>query len=95
MLRVFAGREGQALSLLGYALYEVYGLTAVPAVARREKGKPWFPDRPEIRFNISHSGPLALCAVGSGEVGADIEEVRPGGAVCRGLRSTTPSLRNI
>ncbi len=77
MLRVFISRHKTASDLLVCALGEMYGLDTPFAVARGEWGKPWFPEAPHIRFNLSHSGGLALCAVGSARVGADIEEVRP------------------
>ncbi len=42
-----------------------------------EKGKPYLPDHPEIRFNLSHSGSWAMVAVARGrEVGVDIETIR-------------------
>jgi 4'-phosphopantetheinyl transferase len=77
MLRVFGSREKEAHELLLFALREVYGLSKLPEIARMPKGKPWFPSAPEIHFNLSHSNSLTLCAVGDGEVGADIEEIRP------------------
>jgi 4'-phosphopantetheinyl transferase len=40
-------------------------------------GKPELPDAP-LRFNLSHSGDLALCAVTRGRaVGVDVEQLRP------------------
>ena len=41
----------------------------------RENGKPYFPDHPELCFNLSHSGSMALCAVSGQEVGCDIEAI--------------------
>ena len=46
--------------------------------ALREKGKPYLPMAPEVRFNLSHSNELALVAVAlDREVGVDIEKLRP------------------
>lgn len=46
--------------------------------AVREKGKPYLVSAPEIRFNLAHSGEVALIAVAlQVEVGVDIERVRP------------------
>jgi 4'-phosphopantetheinyl transferase len=40
-------------------------------------GKPWLPDARGLRFNLSHAGGRALCAVTRGrELGVDIERVR-------------------
>ena len=58
-------------------LSRLLDLSALPRMERRPGGKPWFPDRPELCFNVSHSGGLALCAVSDGPVGADVELVRP------------------
>ena len=37
----------------------------------------FFPDAPQICFNLSHSGPLALCGTGSAPLGVDLEILRP------------------
>ncbi len=41
------------------------------------QGKPGFFKRPEIEFNISHSGSWAVCALGDVPVGIDVQEQRP------------------
>ncbi|MBR5421916.1 MAG: 4'-phosphopantetheinyl transferase superfamily protein [Lachnospiraceae bacterium] len=46
------------------------------AVARTEKGKPYFTELPDVHFSISHSGNMALVAVSDVNVGADIQEWR-------------------
>ncbi|MEV4176372.1 4'-phosphopantetheinyl transferase superfamily protein [Nonomuraea sp. NPDC049709] len=41
-------------------------------------GKPYLPSRPDVQWNLSHSGDLALLAVARGRsVGVDVEKVRP------------------
>ena len=41
-------------------------------------GKPYLPDAPHLRFNLSHSGELLLVAVALDvEVGVDVERLRP------------------
>jgi 4'-phosphopantetheinyl transferase len=46
--------------------------------ALREKGKPYLPLSPEVRFNLSHSHEMALVAVAlDAEVGVDVEKLRP------------------
>ncbi len=47
-------------------------------IARDKLGKPYFSEREEIRFNISHASALsvAVCTIGNGSsVGIDIEEI--------------------
>jgi 4'-phosphopantetheinyl transferase len=52
-----------------------------PAAIRFEYaqyGKPHLPTAPDLQFNLSHSGELALCAVTqTHRVGVDLEELRP------------------
>ncbi|TDD20275.1 4'-phosphopantetheinyl transferase family protein [Nonomuraea diastatica] len=41
-------------------------------------GKPYLPTMPDVRWNLSHSGDLALLAVAHGRsVGVDVERLRP------------------
>lgn len=41
-------------------------------------GKPELPDAPELRFNLSHSGSVALCVLSNLPCGADVERVGRG-----------------
>ena len=45
-------------------------------VEKDEKGRPYFPDLPEVHFSIAHSGDMAVCAVSDVPVGVDIQEWR-------------------
>lgn len=76
MLRVFV-TEGNAYALLTEAARQVWGLETLPEIARLPDGKPFFPGYPDLHFNLSHSGALALCALADRPVGADIEVIRP------------------
>ena len=42
--------------------------------ARTAGGKPYFPDAPQVRFSISHSGDYWACAFGPSEVGLDVQK---------------------
>lgn len=68
--------QGDAYALLASLLAEERGVGPLPAIARREGGKPWFPDHPGLHFSLSHSRGLSLCALGEAPLGADIERVR-------------------
>lgn len=73
--------RGQAYHLLALAAQEVWGLSQLPPLTRRPGGKPYFPQHPELEFNLSHSGQLILCALDSAPVGVDIQQIctmRPG-----------------
>ena len=41
-----------------------------------ENGRPFFENRPDIYFSISHSGMKAVAAFSDGEIGADIEKIK-------------------
>lgn len=76
-----AGQEGGerilAHRLLALALAREYGLAELPELARETGGKPFFPGRPDIRFNLSHSHGAAVCAIHDRPVGIDVEKLRP------------------
>ena len=69
--------RGEVWYLVAEMLGESRGWAGLPPVARAPQGKPWFPDHPEVHFNLSHSGELALCGVGEAPLGVDVEELRP------------------
>jgi 4'-phosphopantetheinyl transferase len=62
--------------LLETALRRELGLETVPPIARGPRGKPWFPDLPDLHFNLSHSHGAAVCALHHLPVGVDVEKVR-------------------
>lgn len=68
---------GEAYGLLAELLAAEYGLPGLPELERQAGGKPFFPQRPDLHFNLSHSGGLALCGVGAAPLGVDIEAIRP------------------
>ena len=74
------GPEGAERTLahdgLETALRRELGLETVPPIARGARGKPWFPDLPDLHFNLSHSHGAAVCALHHLPVGVDVEKVR-------------------
>ena len=71
------GEHGLAYRLLALALERELGLTPLPEIAREQGGKPFFPGRPDICFNLSHSHGAAVCALHDRPVGVDVEKLRP------------------
>lgn len=69
--------EGDPYALLSALLAGAGGPAILPGISRLPGGKPFFPDFPQYHFNVSHSGPLSLCALADTPVGVDIERVRP------------------
>jgi len=77
----FSHESGRRLSLAVYlllmeGLQKEYGITEPPVFDYLEGGKPIIKGLPEIHFNFSHSGNVALCAIDSRPVGADVETHR-------------------
>lgn len=64
--------------LLVSGVHQYFGLSLrEEELGRGRYGKPFIKDRPDIQFNISHSGSWAVCALGSVPVGIDVQEHRP------------------
>lgn len=70
-------RREDIYGLLARGAAEHWGLDALPQLERRPGGKPWFPQNPELCFNLSHSGSWGLCGLSGQEVGVDIQALRP------------------
>jgi 4'-phosphopantetheinyl transferase len=61
--------------VLNYLLKE-YGLEEQNINVETGKyGKPYFPDYPQLFFNLSHSGHYVLGAISTKKIGCDIEQV--------------------
>ena len=71
-------RNGSRLvrELLRYGFREMYG-EDMPEIAKTEKGKPYFPSRPDVFFSLSHTDTHVMCAIGDEPVGCDIQTIRP------------------
>ena len=67
----------QYAALLAEALARERGLTGLPTIAAGANGKPFFPDRPDLQFNLSHSHSAAVCALHHLPIGVDVERLRP------------------
>ena len=76
-MTLYGIQDAPAAALLSYALRRELGWAQLPEIARTERGKPYFPTAPDVRFNWSHSGPYVLCALSKKPVGVDIEVIRP------------------
>ena len=80
-IEAFRFQSGKALSLgagllLDYGLFQ-YGLREREvAIAYGADEKPYLRDFPEIHFNLSHSGTLAMAVFADRETGCDVEQVK-------------------
>lgn len=69
------------LTLLSHALADLYNIRIAPEdmeahLDKNEYGKPYLKDYPQIHFNISHASDIAICAIGSQKIGADVEVLK-------------------
>jgi phosphopantetheinyl transferase len=78
--------------LLRHALRAEYCLTELPRIETGEKGKPFFPERPELHFNLSHCQTAVACALDASPLGVDVQELRPLRRAARPLAAASPSL---
>ena len=76
----YAPRNGLGGSEAVYALLESMYISEhgapMPMIKKTANGKPYFPDRPDVHFSLSHSRTHVLCALTDRPVGADIETPR-------------------
>ena len=81
-MRVYAAEIGdrdgskRVRELLAYGYHEMFG-EKMPDIAKTDKGKPYFPQKPGIFFSLSHTDTHVLCVLGKEPVGGDIQTVRP------------------
>lgn len=68
-----ATQRETAQKLLLWGLRTEYGIKKLPQIERKQQGKPYFPEYPEIRFNYSHSKGRIVCGIAETEIGVDIE----------------------
>ena len=68
-----------AYLILRMALREKYGLRDLPVIALSDAGKPYFPEYPDIHFNLSHTSGAVLVGLSDQAIGVDIEKIRPVG----------------
>ena len=62
-----------AYSLLRHALEVWKGERELPGLALDSRGKPYFPERPDWHFSLSHTRGFVLAAVSDTPVGADVQ----------------------
>ena len=62
--------------LLAWAVEEYWGIKC-PAILKKLGGKPYFPGETDRFFSLSHTGRRVLIGLARGDLGVDIERVRP------------------
>ena len=62
--------------LLAWAVEEYWGLKC-PEILKKPGGKPYFPGGTDRFFSLSHTGGRILTGLSRGDLGVDIERVRP------------------
>ena len=60
--------------LINAVLRKEFGLENC-AIETTTHGKPYLPEHPEIHFNLSHSGTVAVCTVSDVDCGVDVEKI--------------------
>lgn len=72
----FRRSDDRRLSVGAWALLDTaLGDKSKEKLLFEENGKPYFENCP-YRFNLSHSGDYAMCAVSDGDIGCDVEKVK-------------------
>ena len=66
-----------AYYILCRALESRCGWRELPEIALTNRGKPYFPQYPEVQFNLSHTAGAVLVGLAEEPLGVDIEHIRP------------------
>ena len=66
-----------AYLILRHALWDQYRWRELPPIRLTSLGKPYFPDFPEVHFNLSHTTGAVLVALSGEPVGVDIGDPAP------------------
>lgn len=61
---------------LGALLAQYYCVPVLPRIEKDANGKPYFPDRPDIHFSLSHCMAAVMAAVDRLPVGCDVEDIQ-------------------
>lgn len=76
-MRYEKGQEHAAgRRLLAEMLRRELNMEPMPEISVSDGGKPFFPSRPDICFNIGHSHGAVVCAIHDQPIGVDIEKIR-------------------
>lgn len=80
--RLARSREAAQEVLLAYGVLHArlcarYGWDVLPEIRCGKNGKPFFPDCPELFFNLSHTRAAVLVGLHDRPIGVDIEALRP------------------
>lgn len=62
--------------LLRYAVHQETGRSDLPELRTGEQGKPYFPDCPDLCFNLSHCKTAVACALDASPLGVDVQDYR-------------------
>lgn len=76
--RLAKTEEARTQALCAYDLLRLaLGEERLPAIALGERGKPFFTERPDLHFSLSHTEGAALVGLSDRPIGVDIEKLRP------------------
>lgn len=66
-----------AYLLLRYGLFREFGITELPYIHADRMGKPFWPQRSEICFNLSHCKGAVACGISKASMGVDVQHFVP------------------
>lgn len=80
-IKRFVNKQDKARTLVGellikFVVKEYLNINERLFMEKNEYGKPYFVNKPDIEFNISHSGDFVVCAIDGKPLGIDIEKIK-------------------